>query len=738
MKPNKMLWLWMGMVLLIASFTLPACNFASADNMEMNIQDYVQDMQPGWNLGNTFDAVGEDETAWGNPRVTQQFIQKLVEQGFKSIRIPVTFDQRMEDGPDCTIDEQFLSRLDQAITWSLDENLYVMINVHHDSWIWLESGMQQNHDETLARFEAIWRQLADRYADYSAKLMFESINEPRFWGTDEEKQAYLDELNTSFYTIVRNSGGLNDTRPLVLPTLDTGSDQHKIDALHVFIKELNDPNIIATVHYYGFWPFSVNIAGFTTFNEETKNDVITTFDRVHNTFVSDGIPVVIGEFGLLGFDTDLHAIQQGEKLKFFEFLIHDAQEKGLTHMLWDNGQHFGRSTYQWSDPELYDMMKASWTGRSAVAETDTIFIKYVDEVISDVELTFELNGNEFTELTFDGRPLVRGEDYEFNSNVLTLKASLIEELTASGILGMNAKLSAVFDQGKDWTIFVVLYDTPVLGNATGTTGDFKIPLWYNGDQLATMEAVYEDGSNAGPQDWTSFKEFAYTFKPNYEHNTLTLTPNFFNEVNDGVVMLTMHFWSGEVLDYRIVKNGDQVNGGVSNSTDDHSGAYSDDANEEANKKIVENSLLRPDEVISRAEFATMVGRMLQLSNNTVESTAFTDDEAIPDDAKPYIEQLAARHILYGYADGSFRPDQGITRAELAVILARALKLEGEAVVTSFVDQESIPDWAEEQAGLLVEYGIMAVQDNGTFAADQKVTYVEVVDVFTRVLDYVEQ
>lgn len=538
-------------LIVLLALAIPAVGYAAdAEKDTTTIQDYVTAMQPGWNLGNTFDAVGTDETAWGNPRVTQPFIEELAKQGFKSIRIPVTFDQRMAAGPEYTIDEAFLGRLDQVIQWSMDEGMYVMINIHHDSWIWLEQGMHENHDESLARFEAIWTQLADRYKNHSTKLMFESINEPRFHGSDEEKQTYLDELNTSFYEIVRNSGGHNDVRPLVLPTLDTGSEPHKVQALQAFIQELDDPNIIATIHYYGFWPFSVNIAGFTTFNEETKNDIITTFDRAYDSFVADGVPVIIGEFGLLGFDTDLHAIQQGEKLKFFEYMLHYAQEKQLTHMLWDNGQHFGRNSYEWSDQELYDMMKASWAGRSATADTDSIFVRK-NATIKDVDIKLQLHGNELVELKYGNEVLVAGDDYVLHNDVLTLKASLIQELTESKALGSNTVLTATFNSGKDWKFFIITYTTPTLSNTSGTTEQFKIPVAFNGDKLATMEAFYEDGSIAGPQNWTSFKEFAYTFKPNYDENTLTLTKNFFNEVNDGVVKLTLHFWSGEKLNYTI-------------------------------------------------------------------------------------------------------------------------------------------------------------------------------------------
>ena len=78
-----------------------------------------------------------------------------------------------------------------------------------------------------------------------------------------------------------------------------------------------------------------------------------------------------------------------------------------------------------------------------------------------------------------------------------------------------------------------------------------------------MEAVYAAGGNVGPQDWTYFKEFGYTFSPSYLSNQITLKPAFFNEVRDGDVTLKFHFWSGEIITYKITKNGSSVTGSTS-------------------------------------------------------------------------------------------------------------------------------------------------------------------------------
>ena len=133
--------------------------------------------------------------------------------------------------------------------------------------------------------------------------MFESINEPVFGNNLDAttQMSLLNELNTDFYNVVRGTGGGNATRPLVLPSLWTNAGQQNLDSLNSTIASLNDLNIIATIHFYGFWPFSANIAGYTKFETNTINDITTSLDNVYNTFVSKGIPVVVGEYGLLGY-----------------------------------------------------------------------------------------------------------------------------------------------------------------------------------------------------------------------------------------------------------------------------------------------------------------------------------------------------------------------------------------------------------------------------------------------------
>ncbi|GGO27441.1 hypothetical protein GCM10010116_54980 [Microbispora rosea subsp. aerata] len=523
----------------------------------------VAAMQPGWNLGNTLDAI-PDETSWGNPPTTRALLHHVRSQGFNSVRIPVTWSNHHGPAPGYTIDAAWLNRVRQIVDWSLDEGFYVMLNLHHDSWQWI-NGYLGDRTTVMNRYTALWRQIAQTFRDYSPKLVFESVNEPQFAGTSSDAQGdqLLDELNTEFVHLVRASGGGNATRLLVLPTLHTSGEQARLDALTATFNRLKDPNLAATVHFYGWWPFSVNIAGGTRYDANVEQDLLGAFDRVHDTFVARGIPVIIGEWALLSYDhTRPGIIERGEFLKFIEAVGYHARIRSLTTMLWDAGQFLNRNELRWRDQGVYELMKASWTTRSGTASSDQVYLPHSGAITAKT-LTLNLNGTTFRGLRHNGAPLADGTDYTVSGTTLTLTAAALTRLAGNRAYGVNATIEALFSQGVPWQISVISSDPPTHAAATGTTSSFAVPTQFRGDQLATMEAKYADGSPAGPANWTPYKEFWQTFQPDYDANTVIVKPEFFNEVNDGRVTLTFHFWSGARTTYYITKSGTTVTGSTS-------------------------------------------------------------------------------------------------------------------------------------------------------------------------------
>lgn len=522
------------------------------------MQKYVNAMQPGWNLGNTFDAIPA-ETSWGNPPTTKALIDHIAADGFKSIRIPITWNQRTGPAPDYKIQKDFMNRIQQVIDWSLSDGLYVLINLHHDSrWV---MNMPTQHDEVLQKYNAIWTQIATHFKNYPSKLSFESINEPRFsddWGKDDpEYFKLLGELNTSFVHIVRKSGGNNTTRPLVLPGLTTGTTQKRLDELASTIAKLHDPHLIATIHYYGYYPFSVNI-GDPKFDENAKLDIEQTFDRAYNTFVAKGIPVLVGEFGLLGFDKSLNSIEHGEMLKYFEYLTYYAKKKDLTLMLWDNGQHFNRGKFVWNDPALYNEILAGIKGRSSTAETDSIYIEK-GQPIQAKTIKLNLHGNMLTGISVGDTKLTEGTDYTLNGNELTFQSELLKRLVTNK-LGTNAVMTCNFSAGAVWKLNVIHYDTPQLRDYKGSINNFFIPTLFNGDRLETMTAQYANGDNAGPNSWTKYQQMYADFKPQYDSYAIALDKIFFDPNYEGKINLTIYFWSGNTVRYTLTQKLSQVSG----------------------------------------------------------------------------------------------------------------------------------------------------------------------------------
>jgi endoglucanase len=327
------------------------------------------------------------------------------------------------------------------------------------------------------------------------------------------------------------------------------------------IDSLDDDMIAATVHFYGYWPFSVNIAGGTTYDANVEADILGTFQRVHDTFVDQGIPVIVGEWGVLSYDhTRPGIIQGGELLKFYESVEYQARDKGVTLMIWDAGQFLNRNTLQWRDQHIFDYFASGWTTRSGTASFDSVYLTQ-SGAISDESLTLNRNGLTFTGLWQGDTELAEGTDYTVSGDTLTLTASALTRLAGDRAFGRNAQIEARFSAGMPWQINIITYEPPVLSAATSTTDSFAIPTQFRGDQLATMESVYDDGTPTGPANWTSYKEFWSTFQPDYETGRLILKPDLLSQIEDGrTVTLTFHFWGSGTVSYQITKNGTSVTG----------------------------------------------------------------------------------------------------------------------------------------------------------------------------------
>ena len=177
--------------------------------------EIVEMMGFGWNLGNTLDATGGNtadvtaqEQSWGNAKITPELMVRVKEAGFDTIRIPVTWYRYTSDDGTYTIREDFLQHVREVVEWAREADLFVILNVHHEAWI-NEPNFAADAEKIGEQLTAMWRQIADTFADFDQHVIFEGMNEPRAQGTNYEWSgnaacyAAVNYLNQVFVNTIR-------------------------------------------------------------------------------------------------------------------------------------------------------------------------------------------------------------------------------------------------------------------------------------------------------------------------------------------------------------------------------------------------------------------------------------------------------------------------------------------------------------------------------------------------------
>lgn len=322
-------------------------------------KEIVDDIKIGWCLGNTLDCynitwqVDDFETAWGNPRATKANIDAVKAAGFNAVRVPVTWNEHMNGD---TIDEAWLSRVNEVIDYVIDNGMYAILNVHHDDYTWLNPS-KADEAKVKARLVKIWEQLSARFKNYDYHLLFEGLNEPRIiggqdeWtcGTAEEREV-INNLLAAFVETVRKSGGNNAARSLIITSHAASIDETGVND----VKIPNDDRIIVSIHYYSPWDFAGpenDRADWGT--DSDKSDLDKGFDFLKSRFIDKGIPVIIGEWGTVNKNNE------SVRINYADYYVRAAKQRGIKCFIWDNGSQddFGllnRSNNTWYFPKIVE------------------------------------------------------------------------------------------------------------------------------------------------------------------------------------------------------------------------------------------------------------------------------------------------------------------------------------------------------------------------------------------------
>ena len=341
---------------------------------------FVQNLGAGWNLGNTFDATRAGkvtnemaiEWEWVGVKTTKEMIQLLKDTGFGTIRIPVSWHNHVD--ADFNISTPWLDRVQEVADWAIEAGLHVILNIHHDNeeeFFYPAEAHMATAEKYVGR---VWTQLAERFRDYDQSLIFEALNEPRLKGTDLEwvvktndprsvaSIQCINRLNQLFVDTVRASGGNNAQRFLMVPGYAASVDG-ATNEYFALPKDTAANRLIVSVHAYTPYPFALEYPGTDTFavtNIGQTTEITRFMNKLYHTYVEQGVPVIIGEFGARDKGGNLQS-----RVDFASFYMASAAARGIACVWWDNhgfvgnGELFGimdRAKAQWAHPEIVDAL----------------------------------------------------------------------------------------------------------------------------------------------------------------------------------------------------------------------------------------------------------------------------------------------------------------------------------------------------------------------------------------------
>jgi endoglucanase len=349
-------------LVLIAILTVCALTGSTGLYAQMrNITGYqlVDDMRLGWSLGNSFDALGGDETAWGNPVTTKEIIDKIAAKGFKTVRIPVSWGEHVGSGSSYTIDPERLDRVQAVVDYCLTDGMYAIVNMHHEN-AWLIPTRAAESASTT-ELKAIWTQIANRFKNYSDYLVFETMNEPRVEGSANEwiggtaeNRDVINHFNQAALDSIRATGGNNSSRWVMITTHAATSMDVAIEALAI----PNDSHILVSQHTYYPYFFCLDSGGSSSWGtEKDKTDMDIELDRINNFWRAKGIAVVIGEWG------SIDKNNTAARADHAEYYAGGVKNRGMLGIWWDNGWTgseglalLDRDTLTWHRGEIADAL----------------------------------------------------------------------------------------------------------------------------------------------------------------------------------------------------------------------------------------------------------------------------------------------------------------------------------------------------------------------------------------------
>ena len=280
----------------------------------------------------------DSDPIWDDPakaRFKIAYFAKIRAAGFDTVRLALNPVGHMDASGQ--LDFAWLSMLDKLTTAALTAGLTTILDLHHSDVCPTDVAQCE---QTLRAF---WRQIAARYRDAPAGVLFEILNEPHEALTPDK----WDRIYRKVLAAIRET---NPDRNVVVAPAEWSS----IDQLKTLQLPPEDQHLIVTVHYY--WPLKFthqgarwvestkNLSGITFGTPSDWQNLYRNFDGVKAWSEAQHRPLFLGEFG---------AYEKGDlvsRVHYDNYVARAAEMHGLPWVYWQFD----------SDFIVYDVDRDTW------------------------------------------------------------------------------------------------------------------------------------------------------------------------------------------------------------------------------------------------------------------------------------------------------------------------------------------------------------------------------------------
>lgn len=376
------------------------------EGQDISAAEVVADMRAGYNLSGHMEAYWEApegpsrDGGWGRSDleleahwsrgayIDRQTIHDIRERGFRTVRLPVSWGQHvypLGDEP-YHIDRAWMARVHEVVDWCLDEDLYVILNTHHESWLERRT-LGSDYEDISPELVAVWEQIADEFSGYDQRLVFEGMNEPRSTGEGasgfgtptEDEIRTVERLNRDFVATIRRIGQETpESRHLgriIMVTAYAGSGDAIQDGFVDLIEGTlltdypSSDRLVVSAHSYAPHAFThfgndltleetVPLWSQNAYTEAYRDSQDRTFHRLRRYYTDRGIPVVLGEFGSFYCGEG----RQADRLAWMTTHATYLKELGIPGVIWGMDRSWSETNQRaWN---IYDEDAHEWSPQS--------------------------------------------------------------------------------------------------------------------------------------------------------------------------------------------------------------------------------------------------------------------------------------------------------------------------------------------------------------------------------------